>query len=775
VFSVVASTQKLSGLITGKMRFLAFLISIHLAMSVHSISAGNRLNEYILHYEPLDYDRNHVLEQHSRNRRSDDSEAFIHLQFHSHGKPFRLKLKRDTSTFSSNIEIVSYQNLPLDVDTSHLYDGFLLDEPKSQAYGSIVDGVFDGKIHTKDGIFYIEKTSKYPNQLRNITDSTHSIIYKEENVMDPYEDHRSGHASGCGVTDEVAQWMNSVQHGEVGGEESHAPEDVDQKRRKTSIYNVGRGADRERMNDRSSSWYKYTHEANSGGSPDAKRKKRATTKNDSRTTCSLFIQTDPLMWRHYYESEKRNADSTRKEITSMIAQHVKAVNAIYMDTKFDGKYPHRMTRFEVQRIKIDDYEACEQNYVGEENKFCQPNIDVSNFLNWHSQGNHEDFCLAYVFTYRDFTGGTLGLAWVASPSGASGGICERYKTYSEKMADYPRTTKRSLNTGIITFVNYNSRVPPKVSQLTLAHEIGHNFGSPHDYPSQCRPGGVDGNYIMFASATSGERPNNSKFSECSKGNISSVLDAIEEGKKKNCFTEWKGAFCGNKIVEDGEECDCGYDNEECDEKCCYPRVVSDSDKQLNRDAQGCKRRPRTECSPSEGQCCSRSCTFVEATSRTQCKEDTECSGKAFCNGLSSRCPSPPSKQEGTECNGNTQVCTNGECAGSICSKFMMKECFLTSNVIEDKRKLCELACQKGTDNSTCQGTSELLSVTKLSSGILLRPGSPCDNYQGYCDVFLKCRSVDAEGPLARLKNLLFNRETLLTIAQWITVVSQEFH
>jgi hypothetical protein len=29
--------------------------------------------------------------------------------------------------------------------------------------------------------------------------------------------------------------------------------------------------------------------------------------------------------------------------------------------------------------------------------------------------------------------------------------------------------------------------------------------------------------------------------------------------------------------------------------------------------------------------------------------------------------------------------------------------------------------------------------------------------------------VDAEGPLARLKNLLFNKETLLTVAQWITV------
>lgn len=83
-----------------------------------------------------------------------------------------------------------------------------------------------------------------------------------------------------------------------------------------------------------------------------------------------------------------------------------------------------------------------------------------------------------AFICRDFTGGTLGLAWVASASGASGGICEKYKTYTETVEGMYQSTKRSLNTGIITFVNYNSRVPPKVSQLTLAHEIGHNFGSP---------------------------------------------------------------------------------------------------------------------------------------------------------------------------------------------------------------------------------------------------------------------------------------------------------
>lgn len=248
-------------------------------------------------------------------------------------------------------------------------------------------------------------------------------------------------------------------------------------------------------------------------------------------------------------------------------------------------------------FQIDDDSSCRCTYPYscELNQFCMENIDVSNFLNIHSLGNHEDFCLAYVFTYRDFTGGTLGLAWVASASGASGGICEKYKTYTETIGGMYQSTKRSLNTGIITFVNYNSRVPPKVSQLTLAHEIGHNFGSPHDYPADCRPGGLNGNFIMFASATSGDRPNNSKFSICSIRNISSVLDAIEDNKKRNCFSASAGAFCGNKIVEAGEECDCGYDKNECQDQCCYPRLVDKDDLLYNKSAKGCNRRANTQC------------------------------------------------------------------------------------------------------------------------------------------------------------------------------------
>lgn len=56
-----------------------------------------------------------------------------------------------------------------------------------------------------------------------------------------------------------------------------------------------------------------------------------------------------------------------------------------------------------------------------------------------------------------------------------------------------------------------------------------------------------------------------------------------------------GAFCGNKIVEAGEECDCGYDDNECVDKCCYPRQISDLDKMKNDTAKGCTRKSGTQC------------------------------------------------------------------------------------------------------------------------------------------------------------------------------------
>ena len=63
-------------------------------------------------------------------------------------------------------------------------------------------------------------------------------------------------------------------------------------------------------------------------------------------------------------------------------------------------------------------------------------------------------------------------------TGAAGGVCERHKDYPESGA----RVSKSLNTGIVTVINYGKAVPARVSQLTFAHEIGHNFGSPVSGP-----------------------------------------------------------------------------------------------------------------------------------------------------------------------------------------------------------------------------------------------------------------------------------------------------
>ncbi|XP_045766161.1 disintegrin and metalloproteinase domain-containing protein 10 [Maniola jurtina] len=749
-------------------------------------SASRRLSEYVEHYEPLEYDAKVVHAHHKRTRRS-ASPPDLHISFHAHGRHFKMRLRRDLSAFSEDFKVEGSQGQLHDVDTSHIYHGELVDEPQSTVFGSVTDGVFEGKIVLNDGAYYVEHARRYfpPNGTRT---RVHSVIYREGDVVDPYAHRRHGHVGGCGVTDEVVQWMERIQNSGVDDDPpvSATPTHTYQSPAPNSQHPNSLRDDSSRNWD-FHHYNKYSRAANTG---EHSRARRAASDEKIRNMCSLYIQTDPLIWRHIREGFPDHRDphkrsevdaKTREEILSLISHHVTAVNYIYRYTKFDGrKKEHRNIQFEVQRIKIDDDSLCTPHVFGSEtNQFCLENIDVSNFLNLHSLGNHEDFCLAYVFTYRDFTGGTLGLAWVASASGASGGICEKYKTYTETTGGMYQSTKRSLNTGIITFVNYNSRVPPKVSQLTLAHEIGHNFGSPHDYPSECRPGGQEGNYIMFASATSGDRPNNSRFSTCSVGNISAVLDAVRDGRKRDCLKENAGAFCGNKIVEDGEECDCGYNDKECNDRCCYPRQLSNYDVERNSSAKGCQRRAHTQCSPSQGPCCNaNTCEFVSAVTNQTCREATECSHASFCSGRSAECPSPRAMNDHTKCNNGTQLCIKGECSGSICLAWNMKECFLSSSptkigdgvtAVVNRRALCQLACQTGPDPESCRSTAEFAHQVGLpTGGISLRPGSPCDNFQGYCDVFLKCRAVDAEGPLVRLKNLLLNRATLQTVQAWVT-------
>ncbi|KAJ1346475.1 hypothetical protein KIN20_001265 [Parelaphostrongylus tenuis] len=130
------------------------------------------------------------------------------------------------------------------------------------------------------------------------------------------------------------------------------------------------------------------------------------------------------------------------------------------------------------------------------------------------------------------------------------------------------------------------------------------------------------------------------------------------------------------------------------------------------------------------------------------------------------------KKDGLPCQDSTKVCSGGNCNGSVCELVGLKDCFLTEGKPEE---LCYLACIKNGKCTSSVNLSEfaanrtefIQTGRKGKSGLVLHPGSPCNNYKGYCDIFRKCRSVDANGPLARLKNLLFNRKTIETVTQWI--------
>ncbi|XP_060894746.1 disintegrin and metalloproteinase domain-containing protein 10 [Labrus mixtus] len=657
---------------------------------------GNPLNKYIRHYEGLSYDTDALHNSHQRAKRAlSPQDRTVTLDFQAHGRYFNLKMKRDTTLFPPDL-IVEVSGVEEPVDTSHIYSGEVFGEKGTLTHGSVVDGRFEGFIVTHQGTYYVEPSERY---LKDKNVPFHSVIYHEDDIDYP---HKYGSEGGCAdhsVFDRMRKYQASA-----------AEEPV---KDKNSVL-----------------------EEESSHGPVILRRKRAAAKE--KNTCQLFIQTDHLFFKYY---------GTREAVIAQISSHVKAIDSVYQGTDFMGI---RNISFMVKRIRINST----NDEKDKSNPFRFANIGVEKFLELNSEQNHDDYCLAYVFTDRDFDDGVLGLAWVGAPSGSSGGICEKSKLYSDGK-------RKSLNTGIITVQNYASHVPPKVSHITFAHEVGHNFGSPHDSGIECTPGESKhqeekerGNYIMYARATSGDKLNNNKFSICSIRNISAVLAK----KRDDCFVESGQPICGNGLVEIGEQCDCGY-SDQCKDTCCYNANEAEGKR--------CKLQPGKICSPSQGPCCTGECTFMGSIAK--CRLESECAKEGMCNGATALCPSSEPKQNFTSCHSETQVCLNGVCSGSICEKYGLEVCTCASQNSQDEAaELCHVCCMEKMEPSTCSSSgSEKWAQYFNKKVTTLQPGSPCNDFKGYCDVFMRCRLVDADGPLARLKKAIFNAELYENIAEWI--------
>ncbi|CAG4918191.1 unnamed protein product [Colias eurytheme] len=758
------------------------------------------LTPFVRHWQPAEYKPLGLRRRRAAAPRPPPSTP-LRLSFKAHNREFRLVLQPDpSSVFAEDVQFHSTAG-PMEYNTAHVYSGKLEDDETSHVYGVITaEGLFDGTIWTSTEEYYVEPISRYNVDHPNM----HSVIYRRSDVDHPHNNRDTTHCASHllhikGTIGQHGELFNFTQElsiteipfnnktEDLGTEINRRkkrwlPEDEMQddqpkknpdlpldldvpytsnsdpfdkfstRKPKTKI-DKSNLITKVRLDSEESRPKPKTHVEviktkagvvtvskdivkkepvgytilSANASDDGRHVNKRATVDPRKTTCLVYLQADHMFYQRYGSEEA---------CIEVMTRHVQKVNAIYKVTDFnqDGKADN--ITFMIKRIKVHTLDALKDPAYRFPN-----NYGVEKYLELFSEEDYDAFCLAYMFTYRDFEMGTLGLAWTGDLKNA-GGVCEKNGHY--------RGSMKSLNTGIVTLLNYGKHVPPAVSHVTLAHEIGHNFGSPHD-PEVCTPFGEDGNYIMFARATSGDRKNNNKFSPCSLRAIDPVLNN-KARSPKGCFTEPQPAICGNGVVEEGEECDCGWASE-CTDVCCRPQAVRPHYKP-------CTLTEHSVCSPSQGPCCTSSCTLKFGD---KCRSDNGCRDAAHCDGKRAACPASRHKPNRTRCD-KELVCFMGECTGSICLAYGLESCQCRPHN-SDPRSACELCCRKpgGPCLSSFYWNTPPFDVPDMYA----KPGTPCNDYNGYCDVFQRCREVDPSGPLATLRKLLLSDESLAGFRRWV--------
>ncbi|XP_077464390.1 disintegrin and metalloproteinase domain-containing protein 10 [Stigmatopora argus] len=625
--------------------------------------ALNFISPYIKHYEGLSYNKEDLHRKHLRVRRAAQPQRHtLDLDFTAFHRIFRLRLRRDAATFSSDFKVVGEDGATA-ADLSHLYSGKLDGEQDSSCHGSVLRGQFEGSIHTDNVTYHVEAAQRY-----NLTDH-HSIIYREDDMVFPTT--RTGLESGFCGTEHLNVFSQSLNSGDQEATANRARRTVDQ----------------------------------------------------AKSSCLLHLTAD-----HRYFNKFKSVEA----VLAQVASYMRAVNDIYDKVEFEG-------------IKLINFKVKSLTVLTEENKDDPLNplyIGPEKLLSLYSEKNWGNFCLSYLLTNRDYSG-VLGLAWEGK-AGNWGGICSQHTTLRNG-----RTS--TLNTGLITIQNYGQFLPPRHVQLTLAHELGHSLGSPHDEGSNCGnlgSRGGKGRYLMFPHATDEVRENNDKLSTCTVGHIGYLLRL----KKDDCFVVSDQPICGNQMVEEGEDCDVGHNDTDI---CCYSAKETVGVQ--------CRLKPGKMCSPSQGLCCSQACSF-KSESQT-CDEETDCQMESLCSGFSPLCPDPKPKENLTVCSRGTRVCLNGVCAESVCVKHNMEQCDCPG---DSKKQKCHMCCQQPGKPGTCASTtSSVLSRHFQRKALPLVGGAPCMANQGYCDKFHICRLLDADGPIARLKNSFLHLDEFEDLGEWM--------
>ncbi|ELK08274.1 Disintegrin and metalloproteinase domain-containing protein 7 [Pteropus alecto] len=214
----------------------------------------------------------------------------------------------------------------------------------------------------------------------------------------------------------------------------------------------------------------------------------------------------------------------------------------------------------------------------------------------------------------------------------------------------------------------------------MAHQLGHSLGMQHtDYPCTC----TLGRCVMDGSGSTPAL----KFSKCNRIRYMQFLKDYRPTCMFNApfFDKFSDSpYCGNKKLDDGEECDCGP-VQECSNPCC--------------DAKKCVLKPGFTCA--EGGCCE-SCQMKKAGSICRPAKD-ECDFPEVCTGHSSGCPKDRFQENGFPCKNAKGYCFMGRCPtrDDQCSE-------LFDNGAKDSSDICYLMNKKGNRFGYCKNKENRL-------------------------------------------------------------------
>ncbi|XP_069468115.1 disintegrin and metalloproteinase domain-containing protein 9-like [Ambystoma mexicanum] len=181
---------------------------------------------------------------------------------------------------------------------------------------------------------------------------------------------------------------------------------------------------------------------------------------------------------------------------------------------------------------------------------------------------------------------------------------------------------------------FSSGSSPASHATVFAHELGHNLGMNHD-DKICGT-----KYIMCSFDSRAQ-----SFSSCSSNDFEKLILNNKGTCLKNApnpqqvLTE---PACGNNIVDQGEECDCGT-VQQCKNPCC--------------NAATCTLTSGSQCA--QGLCCE-NCKFKGSSSECRPQSDP-CDLPEYCNGTGSYCPSDFYIMDGYPCNDSQSYCYGGRC------------------------------------------------------------------------------------------------------------------